>query len=205
MFVGPGRKGDVEALFAGMFHQFELLKEQGWNIAGLRQIGDVFPFEKYDIRNSEKDYTEFCKSSLRDKAMHELGVGTTRDMHSVISGIFLPSLKCKTYTQKERINLWKGKIASAKYQANKDAHFFNAKESVPKIDIPIYFITGEYDYTCSALLQKEYFEFIDAPQKKMYIFENSAHSPIYEKHDKAKHVLSEIKTLTSEKIQSNIN
>ncbi len=162
-------------------------------------------FEKYDISNSEKDYADYCKSSLRDKAMHELGVGTTRNMHSVISGIFLPSLKCKTYTQKERINLWKGKIASAKYPANKDAHFFNAKESVPKIDIPIYFITGEYDYTCSALLQKEYFEFIDAPQKKMYIFENSAHSPIYEEHDKAKQVLSEIKTLTPEKTQSNTN
>ena len=30
--------------------------------------------------------------TLRDAAMHRLGVGTTHDMHSVISGIFLPSL-----------------------------------------------------------------------------------------------------------------
>lgn len=35
MYVGPGRKGDVEALFAGMFHQLEVLKAAGW-----KQIDD---------------------------------------------------------------------------------------------------------------------------------------------------------------------
>lgn len=30
LYVGKGRKGDVEALMAGMFHQFDLLKAQGW-------------------------------------------------------------------------------------------------------------------------------------------------------------------------------
>lgn len=30
MYVGPGRKGDVEALMAGMLHQLDVLKAQGW-------------------------------------------------------------------------------------------------------------------------------------------------------------------------------
>ena len=157
----------------------------------------VKQFEKYDMHNSENDYASYCKSGLRDKAMHELGIGTTRNMRSVITGIFFPSLKCKAFTQKERINLWKGKFASANYPVNKDAHAFDAERSVSEIEIPIYFIIGEHDFTCCASLQKEYFSLIKTPQKRMYLFENSAHSPLYEEHDKARHALLEIKTLTN--------
>ncbi|MBQ2028028.1 MAG: membrane dipeptidase [Clostridia bacterium] len=54
MFVGPGRKGDVEALFAGMFHQFELLKEQGW-----KQVDD--PSEAVDGEVSVMLSIEGCE------------------------------------------------------------------------------------------------------------------------------------------------
>ncbi len=47
---------------------------------------------------------------IRDKAMHELGIGTTRDMKSIITGIFVPSLACKEYTIREKINMWRGKV-----------------------------------------------------------------------------------------------
>ena len=41
LYVGKGRQGDVEALFAEMFRQFDLLKEAGW-----RQVDD--PSEAVD-------------------------------------------------------------------------------------------------------------------------------------------------------------
>jgi hypothetical protein len=43
---------------------------------------------------------------LRDKAMHRLGVGTTRDMKSVITGLFLPSWKFPGYTLREKSAAW---------------------------------------------------------------------------------------------------
>jgi pimeloyl-ACP methyl ester carboxylesterase len=36
--------------------------------------------------------------SVRDEAMHCLGIGTTHDMNSVITGIILPSLAVREYT-----------------------------------------------------------------------------------------------------------
>jgi pimeloyl-ACP methyl ester carboxylesterase len=36
--------------------------------------------------------------ALRDEAMHSLGIGTTHNMSSVITGIFLPSLTSREYT-----------------------------------------------------------------------------------------------------------
>lgn len=52
-------------------------------------------------------------NAIRDFAMHSLGIGTTHDMKSVVSGIFLPSLKCTEYTISEKVNTWVGKSRAA--------------------------------------------------------------------------------------------
>ena len=41
--------------------------------------------------------------------------------------------------------------------------------------------------------QQKYYEALEAPGKEIYIFENSAHSPIYEEYDTSKRVLEEVK------------
>jgi hypothetical protein len=48
--------------------------------------------------------------AVRDRAMHRLGIGTTRDMRSVVTGLFLPSLRSPDYTPREKVNLWRGKL-----------------------------------------------------------------------------------------------
>lgn len=145
-----------------------------------------------DIRASEENFTKYCSSMTRDKSMHELGVGTTRDMHSVITQLFFPSLRCKAYTQGERINIWRNKKRSSDYTVSEDTHRFNAFEDVPELEIPVYFIVGRYDLTCCADLQRDYFEKIKAPKKEIYEFEDSAHSPLYEEPDRAADVLIKI-------------
>jgi len=141
-------------------------------------------------------YTMF--SDLRDTAMHDLGVGTARDMSSVISGIFFPSLRNTAYTPAERINIWRGKVFTGKTPIASSHLFFNAFDEIPKIDIPIYFFAGVYDYTVCYSLQKEYYEQIQAPLKAFYTFSNSAHSPLFEEAEKAMEILSQ-NVLTEQK------
>ncbi len=131
-------------------------------------------------------------SGTRDKVMHKLGVGTTRRMKSVITGLFLPSLRMADYTWRERINIWRGKLFVN--QTMQDIFSFNAFETVQSVDIPVYFFAGKYDYTCCYELQKEYFEFLEAPEKYFYTFENSAHSPLFEEPDKTEHIIEKINT-----------
>lgn len=164
------------------YRAYDYMKEQ-YQLSGNDKM--VKKFEECPIRESEEMYEKYFSSSLRDTAMHDLGVGTTRDMESVISGIFFPSLKCTDYTWQERINIWKGKAVSMQFSVVEDSIQFNAFEEVPSLEIPIYFLAGQYDYTCCYSLQKEYYEHIQAPEKEFYTFENSAHSPIYEEPDKA--------------------
>lgn len=133
-------------------------------------------------------------SGTRDKAMHTLGLGTTRDMKSVITGIFFPSLRMTDYSLIERVNIWRGKIFSG--QTMQGNFSFNAFETVDSVQIPVYFLAGKYDYTCCYELQKKYFESLDAPEKYFYTFENSAHSPLFEEPEKAEEIIGFIKSRT---------
>ena len=159
------------------------------------QQGDrsmVRKFDEYKIRESDEDYKKYTSSGLRDKAMHALGVGTTSDMDNVITDLFFPSLRVKAYTPVERINLWRGKAASGKFAVHNDSRLFNAFEAVPSIEIPVYFFAGERDMTCCTLLQKEYYEMVEAPEKKFFLYEGCAHSPIYEDGERTREILNEL-------------
>lgn len=149
----------------------------------------VKKFEERPIRKSDEAYETYFTSMLRDTAMHELGVGTTRDMKSVKTSIVFPTLRCTVYSPTERINIWRGKAFAQKLQVAKDACKFNAFEEIKEIEVPIYFFAGKYDYTCCYSLQKEYYEQIQAPIKEFYTFENSAHSPLFEEPKKGMELL----------------
>jgi pimeloyl-ACP methyl ester carboxylesterase len=127
--------------------------------------------------------------ALRDPAMHSLGIGTTHTMNSVITGIFLPSLACRDYTLKEKINLWRGKSSSGISILWDEMLATNLTLKVPELKIPVYFIEGIYDYTCSYTLAKEYFDKLQAPVKGFYTFSKSAHSPLFEEPAKMQQII----------------
>jgi pimeloyl-ACP methyl ester carboxylesterase len=53
------------------------------------------------------DRTPDAYLAVRDEAMHRLGVGTTHDMKSVLSGVIWPSLRSPQYTLSEKIGMWR--------------------------------------------------------------------------------------------------
>jgi pimeloyl-ACP methyl ester carboxylesterase len=129
--------------------------------------------------------------AIRDEAMHSLGVGTTRDMHSVITGIFLPSWQSRAYTLTEKANLWRGKAQASISILWETMIQTDLSQQVTGFQIPVYFFSGVYDYTCNYSLSREYFNQIEAPVKGFYSFEQSAHSPIFEEPERARKILLE--------------
>jgi pimeloyl-ACP methyl ester carboxylesterase len=128
---------------------------------------------------------------LRDPAMHSLGIGTTRDMKSVITGIFLPSLKFREYTLKEKWNLWLGKSHSGISILWNQMVATDLSVKVPELTIPVYFMEGKFDYTCSYTEAKSYFLKLKAPLKGFYTFEYSAHSPLFEEPAKFRKIMTQ--------------
>jgi len=127
---------------------------------------------------------------VRDKAMHGLGVGTTREMRSVIPGVFLESWLCREYTLGEKLAIWRGKFSSDRILWNQMIAVDLARE-VPKAELPVYFFHGKYDYTVSYPLAKAYLDKLRAPIKGFYTFEYSAHSPMFEEPGKVKQIMQQ--------------
>ena len=125
---------------------------------------------------------------VRDVAMHELGVGTTHDMKSIVTGLFLASLLNREYTLGEKINLWRGKIFAGDRLWNTQLST-DLTTKVPRLEIPVYFFHGVYDYTVSYPLAKSYYELLVAPVKGFYTFKHSAHSPLFEEPGKMREIV----------------
>jgi pimeloyl-ACP methyl ester carboxylesterase len=129
--------------------------------------------------------------AVRDHGMHSLGIGTTHEMKSIITGFFLPSLTFREYTLMEKVNLWRAKArngVSVLWNTNLN---MDLSQQVLDLDLPVYFFEGVYDYTCSFTLAKDYFEKLKAPVKGFYTFEQSAHSPMFEEPEKTIQIMLE--------------
>ena len=59
----------------------------------------------------------------------------------------------------------------------------NLADKVRRLEIPVYFLSGIYDYTVAYPLAKDYLARLEAPRKGFYTFHNSAHSPMFEEPD----------------------
>jgi pimeloyl-ACP methyl ester carboxylesterase len=53
-------------------------------------------------------------------------------------------------------------------------------QQVPKVDVPVHFFQGRYDYSTPGEVVERYFEMLSAPQKTLVWFEESAHFPQWE-------------------------
>jgi pimeloyl-ACP methyl ester carboxylesterase len=125
---------------------------------------------------------------VRDVAMHELGVGTTHDMKSVFTDMFLRSLLHREYTLGEKINLWRGKLFSGSRLWNTQLST-DLTRKVTRLDIPVYFLHGVHDYTVSYPLANAYFERLEAPVKGFYTFKQSAHTPFFEEPERTREIM----------------
>jgi pimeloyl-ACP methyl ester carboxylesterase len=127
---------------------------------------------------------------LRDKAMHGIGIGTTRAMRSVVTGVFLPVWRTPGYSVREKVAIGRGKAWSRGILWDE----FLATDltaRVPALELPAYFCQGRYDYTANYGLARAYCARLRAPVKGFYTFECSAHSPLFEEPERFRQVLRE--------------
>lgn len=134
--------------------------------------------QAFPVLQSDAGVRDFFFSSLRDTAMHELGLGTTHQMTSVITGIFIPLLQCPAYTLREKLGFWRAK-AFLRSRTGLVESLLNADlaTTTPVLGIPAYFLSGRLDVTVNRELAQAYAAALGA---SFYSFEASAHSPMFE-------------------------
>lgn len=175
-----------------MLNHFKETKNKKW----------VDSFESFSFNDQRKIPKEYLK--MRDEAMHELGIGTMRNMRNIATDLFLPSLYFSEYTLTEKFYLWYGKSKYGVHQIWDEMIKTNLSDIKNDFKIPVYFFHGIYDYTCSYELAKKYFNKIKAPMKGFYTFDQSAHSPLLEEPEKMnKILLNDVKNLRADLADKN--
>jgi pimeloyl-ACP methyl ester carboxylesterase len=125
---------------------------------------------------------------LRDRAMHEAGVGHMHHMRSVVTGILLPMWRVRAYTLPEKVNIGRGKIWSRPFFWE-DLLRDDLSARLTRFELPVYFFIGRHDYTANADLSRAYCDAIEAPVKGFYLFAGFAHSPLFEEPARARQIL----------------
>ncbi|MBN1646726.1 MAG: alpha/beta hydrolase [Spirochaetales bacterium] len=71
-----------------------------------------------------------------------------------------------------------------------DLEQVNLFAEIDLVNVPVFFCMGRQDYQTPFPLACEYFDFLKAPLKKMIVFEESAHYPLFEEPDKFNSVVA---------------
>jgi len=153
--------------------------------------GDEAMVRRLDAARVTDEGTPAAYLALRDEGMHRLGVGTMRNMRSVVSGVFVASWLSPEYTVSEKLNLWRAKAKAGVSFAWQSMTTTDLAKTVPALEIPVYFFHGRHDLTCAYDVAKSYFEKLEAPTKGFYTFEQSAHSPVFEEPERSLKILKE--------------
>ena len=93
--------------------------------------------------------------------------------------LLLTGLEAPEYSLRDARNIPRG---VSLYSRNFVYNSFSGElmDAVSHVEIPVYFFTGRYDYCDPFSLTEQYFARIDAPEKHIIWFEESAHFPFYE-------------------------
>jgi pimeloyl-ACP methyl ester carboxylesterase len=65
----------------------------------------------------------------------------------------------------------------------------NLFTALPRINCPVYFFLGKKDLQTNFGIAKEYSEFLKAPKKEVFIFENAGHSVLTEEADQVQKII----------------
>lgn len=142
--------------------------------------------DKFLIDQGEEISIKYL-AQVRSEGMNKLGIGVMHKMTSMFNFVAIV-LKYKGYTLREKLQYAKGSMFSLKNLCSCMMQPDLIK-NVPRLEIPVYFFQGKYDYQTSYVVTKEFATALEAPLKGFYTFEDSAHSPCFEEPEKMCQIL----------------
>ena len=157
--------------------------EQSGNEKGLRMLNRLAGEENGEFVIKKPDEIRGAWESVLLMA----GCATTREMRSDALEIFFPQIFSGCYTFTEKLHYWQGKALLS--QSSYAEYGVGVDEPKPA-QIPVYFISGYYDYTTPVTQARKLYEALEAPDKAFYEFADSAHSPLWEENDAVLEVMS---------------
>lgn len=119
----------------------------------------------------------------------KFGGGITHKMTSMWPVIKM-ILDAKEYSLGEKLNYMPASMFSLEHLWPEVINI-NLSNEIDSMQIPVYIFQGKFDYQTPYIVAKDFFDRLKAPEKELFTFENSAHSPIMEEPDKFNSIIIE--------------
>jgi pimeloyl-ACP methyl ester carboxylesterase len=128
-------------------------------------------------------YDGHTELSLQRKWLERFG-GVTHNNTITFNDYLKIGLTSPDYSLLDGLRFFRGQQFSEEHMWEERMHT-NLFQEASRIDIPVHFFAGRYDYNTPSQLTERYFQQIDAPRGKQLVwFENSGHMIPYEEPEK---------------------
>jgi len=172
--IGTGQMVDfLETELMDYDKALEIAKEKGDDdkIKKLKANGRP-PYFGKDVTWNSAEYINYLSSYMSNNPkIQNNGYNTFRDIFSPEYGIV------------DKINFFRGIISTFNH-VYPQLYDIDLREDYQKLEVPVYFFLGRHDINAPTSLVEEYFDILDAPDKKIVWFEHSGHNPWINESDK---------------------
>lgn len=135
-------------------------------------------------------YKAGLKSTIKVKQLVGKYKGDSRGKSSTLT-VLLNLLVCREYAGIHLGRTLSGINLSLNTLGN-DLKGIDFPSEVKELKVPVYFFSGDYDQLTPQHLLRDYFKELKAPHKELFIFSESAHSPLWEEKEKFHKIVHEI-------------
>ncbi|WP_103068820.1 alpha/beta fold hydrolase [Aquimarina sediminis] len=170
---------------------YEFIKKTAQRLNDKKALTKLDEIGSYSKHNIEK--IGFINWLYYQRVLLSVFGGAIADSEKTNEVFLKPILYCNEYTIKEKWQIVKSNSKSAFLNSPfKKMTLEVLKTNISEIrdfKIPIYIIQGKKDFITNYSIAKEYYDKLNAPKKKFYTFENSAHFPAFEEPEKFNNIL----------------
>lgn len=166
-FIGAGQMVDFEETEKICYETaLEIAKynDDQEQIDKLKKIGTP-PYYGKNMALTTATYLQYLsKEMVNNPEINNPGYNTLEDLSSPEYGII------------DQLNFFRGMLRSFS-KVYPELYPVDLRSDFTDLEVPIYIIHGKYDLNAPVHLVEDYYKKLDAPEKKMIIFEHSGHSP----------------------------
>lgn len=185
-FIGSGQMVNVAETDRRIYHGLLANAEQTGDTklaATMRAYGEP-PYADIPFANGfvMTQYDRLYKPYTPPQSYIERGASSGLDQFGVLGS---------EYSLVEKVNVLRGLIDTftVLYPQIQDIDF---KRDAAKLDVPVYVLDGQAELAARRDLALEWFALLDAPQKRIFAFENAAHAVAFEEYEAFHRILLDV-------------
>lgn len=159
--------------------------------AAAKKAGDLASVKKLDKigRPPYAKPEDWLKNVMPERQIMRQYEGPVGKKSISIADIYKAFIFYPEYSIQDKLNTLKGDAFSMQNLWTQEVVPINFFETIRTQQVPVYIFQGKFDKHTVSSVSKEYFDILEAPEKRYFEFDNSGHDPHIDEFEKYKNLI----------------